>query len=138
MLSRLPDNKKPWFPLASRNHPTISPELLIPRGKVSEAPGTSIGVKPPSVPRRKPWLVPASSKLPTIWPELLIPPAADPAPPPRRDPRELAGRIYRHALSREAAPGELAIATKMAAGGPEGLADLLWAVFSTPEFQYIR
>jgi hypothetical protein len=64
------------------------------------------------------------------------PPVAATSAP--RDARELARRIYRHALSRDAIAAELEIAAKMAAGGPEGLADLLWAVFSTPEFQYLR
>jgi hypothetical protein len=52
--------------------------------------------------------------------------------------------VFRHALGRPPRPAEKAAAEaalRPAAGGdrpsPEGLADLLWAVMMTPEFQIL-
>ena len=52
----------------------------------------------------------------------------------------LTARIYRHALGRPPNPAEQAVAAEFLTGGTstEGLADLLWAVFVSPEFQYIQ
>ncbi len=51
--------------------------------------------------------------------------------------------LYRHALSRDPLPAEQQVARKMLAGpggkaSADGLEDLLWAVFLSPEFQFIQ
>ncbi len=72
----------------------------------------------------------------------LIPPAGE--PPVRaaswpKDPSSLVSRLYRHALARDPSPLERGVALEfLAAGRTEGLDDLLWALFSSPEFQYIQ
>lgn len=53
--------------------------------------------------------------------------------PVPRDSRPLdLGRVYRHALARDPSPAE----RRIAAEAP--LEDFLWAMFASPEFQYIR
>jgi hypothetical protein len=49
-------------------------------------------------------------------------------------------RLFRHALARDPAPRELAVARQVlgAPVKPAGLEDLLWMVLMSPEFQYIR
>lgn len=60
------------------------------------------------------------------------PPAASSAP-------ALINRVYAHALARKPSAAEFAIAAEfLRAGKPEGLEDLLWSVFLSPEFQYVR
>jgi hypothetical protein len=56
------------------------------------------------------------------------------------DAKELVNRLYLQALSRSPTPDELATATELAGSPPtpEGVSDLLWAVFMLPEFQLIR
>jgi len=62
-----------------------------------------------------------------------------PRPPASRDPQALIGRVYAHALARKPSAAESAIAAEYLRGGkPEGLEDLLWSVFLSPEFQYVR
>ncbi|MGH9673699.1 MAG: DUF1549 domain-containing protein [Bryobacteraceae bacterium] len=72
----------------------------------------------------------------------MIPPAGAPPvdpDPPTKDAEALAKRVFRHALGREPSAGEISVAREMIGPGrPDGLADLLWAVFLSPEFQYIR
>ena len=51
---------------------------------------------------------------------------------------DLVGRLYRHALGREPGEEERRIAKEFLSGGAEGLEDLLWSVFLSPEFQYIE
>tara|TARA_R110002095_G_scaffold200403_1_gene180626 strand:+ start:5052 stop:7445 length:2394 start_codon:yes stop_codon:yes gene_type:complete len=53
---------------------------------------------------------------------------------------ELAALLYRYALSREPASGELNVLLKIAGDGrdPVAIEDLLWIVFMQPEFQMIR
>jgi uncharacterized protein DUF1549/uncharacterized protein DUF1553 len=48
--------------------------------------------------------------------------------------------LYRHALARPPAPAETKVARSFFNGklSADGLEDLLWAVFLSPEFQYIR
>jgi hypothetical protein len=54
----------------------------------------------------------------------------------------LAARLYRYALSREPNADERRVALDFLAApakvAPEGLEDLLWAVFQSPEFQFIH
>ncbi|MBK7926140.1 MAG: DUF1553 domain-containing protein [Bryobacterales bacterium] len=60
-------------------------------------------------------------------------------PPAASDTQKLIGRVYAHALARKPSAAELAIAAEfLRAGKPEGLEDLLWSVFLSPEFQYVR
>ncbi len=69
-------------------------------------------------------------------PEQLVRTAEAPA---RAVPREeLVGRLYRHACSRDPNEQERRIAGEFLAGGAEGLEDLLWSLFLSPEFQYLR
>jgi hypothetical protein len=49
---------------------------------------------------------------------------------------EAVDRVFWYALGRAPTSAERAAAEKVA-GTPEGLADLLWAVFMKPEFQYV-
>jgi hypothetical protein len=53
---------------------------------------------------------------------------------------ELAGWLYRYALSRDPAAGELAVLAQIAGDGrnPVAVEDLLWMVFMQPEFQITR
>jgi hypothetical protein len=75
----------------------------------------------------------------------LVAAAGDPPVPPcpaPSNPNGLVTQIYQHALSRPPLPAEMAAALALVAktGKPEreGLQDLLWAVFMSPEFQFIR
>ena len=49
-------------------------------------------------------------------------------------------RLYRNSLGRDPLPGETKVARGFLKGSKpaEGLEDLLWALFLSPEFQYIR
>ncbi len=78
----------------------------------------------------------------------LVPPNPETPLPPGpvlRSVPEAVHRVYWHALGRAPTPaelriGEAALADRNRPGRPsaEGLADLLWAVLMTPEFQFIR
>lgn len=61
--------------------------------------------------------------------------------PVNADAQTLIRRIYRQALFREPSPGEMEVALRMMAPAHkverEGLQDFLWAVFVSPEFQFI-
>jgi hypothetical protein len=48
--------------------------------------------------------------------------------------------LYRSALSRDPDPGELRAARRFLSPQPtrDGLQDLLWSVFMSPEFQFVR
>lgn len=62
-----------------------------------------------------------------------------PAPPEKLAPENLVERVYGHALGRVPDEGERSLALGLLKrNSPEGLADLLWCVFLSPEFQYIR
>ena len=52
----------------------------------------------------------------------------------------LVARLYRYALAREPSPAELRSALAFLSPAPtvDGLQDLLWSVFMSPEFQFIR
>ncbi|MBS0276694.1 MAG: PSD1 domain-containing protein [Proteobacteria bacterium] len=63
------------------------------------------------------------------------PPIAPPEPTTNSD--RLIARLYRHALGRLPSQKERAIALDMARTN-DGLEDLLWSVFLSPEFQYVR
>ncbi|HWB09654.1 MAG TPA: PSD1 and planctomycete cytochrome C domain-containing protein [Pirellulales bacterium] len=56
------------------------------------------------------------------------------------DAKEIVNYVYSQALSRPPMPDELATATELVGSPatPDGVADLLWAVFMLPEFQLIR
>jgi hypothetical protein len=47
-------------------------------------------------------------------------------------------RLYRHVYGRDPNPAELRIAREFLAEGAEGLEDLLWSLFLSPEFQYLH
>ncbi len=71
--------------------------------------------------------------------ERLVPVAPEtpvPAPPSGLRENELVERIYRHAYGRRPTAKEFAIASSVAAS-TAGLADLLWAIAVSPEFQLI-
>ena len=55
---------------------------------------------------------------------------------------QLIDRVYQYALSRKPNPAEAkvakAIATQNGKPSPDGLEDLLWSLFVSPEFQFIR
>ena len=80
--------------------------------------------------------------------EMLIPPAPGPplpAPPVQTTIDGTIDRVFGHALGRAPAPAErraAQAALRRSPGGTkpsaEGLADLLWAITMTPEFQFIR
>ena len=53
------------------------------------------------------------------------------------DPNQIISRIYQHALGRDPNPEERQIANDLLKTGAAGLEDLLWAVFLSPEFQFI-
>jgi mono/diheme cytochrome c family protein len=65
-----------------------------------------------------------------------------PVPAPRYDPDAgaLIAGVYRYALGRDPRPEEAQVAREFLSPhvGPEGLEDLLWSVFLSPEFQFIR
>ena len=68
--------------------------------------------------------------------------AGDP-PVPNREERlrgeALIETLYRHAVARDPTPEERRIAGQFLDGaGSDGLGDLLWAIFLSPEFQFIR
>ena len=46
--------------------------------------------------------------------------------------------IYQHTYARNPTPKELSIAQEFLASGPEGLEDLLWTLFLSPEFLYLH
>ena len=57
------------------------------------------------------------------------------------DVERLIASIWRQAYSRDPVPAELAAARQFARGGrlsADGLEDLLWSVFLSPEYQFIR
>ena len=60
-----------------------------------------------------------------------------PEPPKLTSPDQLISRIYQHALGRDPNTEERRIARDMLKSGTAGLEDLLWAIFLSPEFQYI-
>jgi hypothetical protein len=70
-----------------------------------------------------------------LLPVLGAPPV--PQPQPTTNTEKLVTRLYRHALGRSPAAGELEIAREMAST-TEGLEDLLWSIVLSPEFQYVR
>jgi hypothetical protein len=47
-------------------------------------------------------------------------------------------RLYQHALGRNPTPSEQRLAEQLLAQGPEGLEDLLWSLFLSPEFLYLH
>ncbi len=62
-------------------------------------------------------------------------------PVPRPAPLQgeaLVRRLFRAAFSREPGAGELAEANKVLSAGAEGVEDLLWILFLSPEFQFLR
>ena len=74
--------------------------------------------------------------------ERLVPVASEPPVPfsgPLRTPSQIVDRVFGYALGRAPSPRERIAATNavkdMSAGS---VADLLWAVLMTPEFQLIR
>ncbi len=57
----------------------------------------------------------------------------------KRDPGEAARVAYVSVLSREPTGPELTLVTKaLGSGEPEAVADVLWALFASPEFAYVR
>jgi len=50
----------------------------------------------------------------------------------------LVARLYRHALARDPNAPERSLAQQFLSGGAEGLEDLLWSLFLSPEFQYVQ
>ena len=60
-----------------------------------------------------------------------------PEPPKLASPDQLISRIYQHALGRDPNAEESRIARDLLQSGTAGLEDLLWAIFLSPEFQYI-
>jgi mono/diheme cytochrome c family protein len=78
----------------------------------------------------------------------LVPPNAEtplPPPPVLKTAAEAVDRVYWHALGRAPSPAERQIAEAALRDpnhpgkpSPDGLADLLWSVLMTPEFQLIR
>lgn len=72
--------------------------------------------------------------------ERLVPVSAEtPVPTVRvRTPTDLVARVFEHAMGRAPTTGERRLAeSAIAAGSAAGLADLLWALFMSPEFQLI-
>jgi hypothetical protein len=59
-----------------------------------------------------------------------------PRPPPVRS-RDLVNRLYQHALGRLPTAAEWKVARE-SVSKPDGMEDLLWALFLSPEFQYVR
>jgi hypothetical protein len=67
--------------------------------------------------------------------------ASGPAPvpePPRLTGDALVSRLFRHTLARDPLPAERKQARRLLSQGSAGLEDLLWILFLSPEFQYIR
>jgi hypothetical protein len=60
-----------------------------------------------------------------------------PAPPKLETPDQIIGRIYQHALGRDPNDEERQIARELLKSGVPGLEDFLWAIFLSPEFQFI-
>jgi hypothetical protein len=60
-----------------------------------------------------------------------------PEPPRLETPDQIISRIYQHALGRDPNDEERKIAVELLNSGAAGLEDLLWAIFLSPEFQYI-
>lgn len=60
-----------------------------------------------------------------------------PEPPKLASQYQLISRIYQHALGRDPNAEERQIARDLLQSGTAGLEDLLWAIFLSPEFQYI-
>jgi len=58
--------------------------------------------------------------------------------PPRLAGNTLVSRLFRHMLSRDPGPAESRKASALMEEGAEGLEDLLWVLFLSPEFQLIR
>ncbi len=62
-----------------------------------------------------------------------------PRPPAKLDPGRLIQRLYQHAVSRDPSAMELKEGRQMLReSGADGLEDLLWIAFLSPEFQFIR
>jgi hypothetical protein len=63
-----------------------------------------------------------------------------PPAPPARTPADPVERLFRHALARDPSPRERIEARRILGAGAavDGLEDLLWSVFLSPEFQYLR
>jgi len=74
---------------------------------------------------------PDPERLLPVAPEMPAPAPEGPFPAP-----VLVKRLYRQAYGREATPGEASLAVR-AAGTAEGLADLLWVIALSPEFQLV-
>ena len=60
-----------------------------------------------------------------------------PEPPKLASPDQMISRLYQHALGRDPNAEELAIARGLLKSGTAGLEDLMWAIFLSPEFQFI-
>jgi hypothetical protein len=58
--------------------------------------------------------------------------------PPRLIGNALVNRLFRHLLSRDPGPAESRKASALMKESAEGLADLLWILFLSPEFQLIQ
>ncbi|HYI92827.1 MAG TPA: hypothetical protein VEX68_04735, partial [Bryobacteraceae bacterium] len=58
--------------------------------------------------------------------------------PPRLAGDALVSRLFRHMLSRDPGPAESRKASELMKQGAEGLADLLWILFLSPEFQLMQ
>lgn len=58
--------------------------------------------------------------------------------PPSLTGNALVSRLFRHMLARDPKPAERRQANKLLQNGPEGVEDLLWILFLSPEFQLIR
>jgi hypothetical protein len=79
--------------------------------------------------------------------ERLLPPSPEPplpSGPALTTVSEVVDRVFRHALGRAPSPAERTVAERAIVDparpdrvSPEGLADLLWAIFMKPEFQLI-
>ena len=65
-------------------------------------------------------------------------PAVPRALPTTRDADTLIARVYRHALGRLPSQAERAAARDFGVSTPDGLEDFLWAIATSPEFQYVR
>lgn len=66
-------------------------------------------------------------------------PTPVPRPKSTLDPNEIIDRVYRHTLSREPIGLERRQGAEMIKeSGADGLEDLLWILFLSPEFQFLR
>ena len=52
--------------------------------------------------------------------------------------QSLINSLFLHAIAREPNQSELGIAKDLAAGGENGVEDLLWILVMSPEFQFVR